>query len=45
MVVINKPKGIMILVKDNFNKKSKSLTVYGFSFEEIFEFIKNKYET
>lgn len=44
MVIINKPKGVMILVKDRANNKSKSITVYGYSFEKIFNDIK-KYET
>ena len=39
MVVIDKPKGIQIQIKDSFNNKSKSFTIHGISFEKLFSHI------
>jgi len=35
MVTINKPKGITITIRDRQDNKSKSITVYGISLEEL----------
>ena len=35
MVTINKPKGITITIRDRHDNKSKSITVYGISLEEL----------
>ena len=37
MVILNKPKGITVLIMDKQSKKSKSFTVYNISVEETFE--------
>lgn len=35
MVTINKPKGITITIRDRQDNRSKSITVYGTSLEEL----------
>ena len=40
MVTIEKPKGIMITLRDRKENKSKTLTVYDTTLEEVFERIK-----
>lgn len=35
MVTINKPKGITITLRDRAENRSKSITVYGVSLEEL----------
>lgn len=47
MVKIGKPdiRSITITVNDRKAKKSKSVTVYGFNFEEAFKIIEKSFES
>ncbi len=37
MVTINRPMGITVTIRDRENNKSKSLTVYGASLNEVYD--------
>ncbi len=45
MVTIQKPKGIMITIRDRKENKSKTITVYGADIEIVFKKIKKAIES